>query len=474
VRYALHRFFSRQGLVVKGIDPAAGAWNDTSPVGLLRDQVPAYVEGSLEERLADKGYGLHELAMITATLQHLFSTEAIKRLEAAYELVERPIMDVVGPEEIFEILDKYMAIYILEGVSERNEDAVQRVPLVHQYYPGWHDTQTWLHDARRNMAFAQRNTINPFISLELDFADALDIVEEVNEQYGVFQDFECQELKEKLLDIEHGSTGRVRLADFYHKALDGHWQFSENVEYLREAGSLDESDPDDPRVIMTNYLYSKGNCVAKSSYYSVCCINQCESLLEHVERKLQASFATPQELATIVSHISSSTVPAPRNLSLSLMTRLEQVAATNGGTVPVHGRLFMQWMHFAYPRECPYPHLSGTTSSLTYVEWEQQGGLAQAAPTSEMEKYAKRASWNNPDIRANLKHEGISLEELLPWSNEEELLQPMSLSGDGHASGWIRYFVSLAAIAAMVLSVLRVASPFGLFVEKGREVSLYV
>ena len=36
---------------------------------------------------------------------------------------------------------------------------------------------------------------------------------------------------------------------------------------------------------------------------------------------------------------------------------MEQVASHHGGKVPLHGRLFAQWLHHAFPRECPYPHV---------------------------------------------------------------------------------------------------------------------
>ena len=87
---------------------------------------------------------------------------------------------------------------------------------------------------------------------------------------------------------------------------------------------------------------------------------------------------------------------APRALSQALQTRLREVANLHGGRVPIHGRLFAQWMHHAFPREllggifvvcrqekegiprggtamirprCPYPHEFGTTSPQTPDEW---------------------------------------------------------------------------------------------------------
>ena len=44
-------------------------------------------------------------------------------------------------------------------------------------------------------------------------------------------------------------------------------------------------------------------------------------------------------------------VVAPRALSQALQMRLREVASLHGGRVPIHGRLFAQWMHHAFPRE---------------------------------------------------------------------------------------------------------------------------
>ena len=44
------------------------------------------------------------------------------------------------------------------------------------------------------------------------------------------------------------------------------------------------------------------------------------------------------------------------------MARLDEIASLHAGPVPLHSRLFRQWMHHAYPRECPYPHEAGDLS----------------------------------------------------------------------------------------------------------------
>merc|ERR1719453_2267723 len=102
-------------------------------------------------------------------------------------------------------------------------------------------------------------------------------------RYGDFQNQECLMLKKDLSALEHrqgvGGAGRVRVADFYDAALNhGKWEFSETIDYLRNTGALDESDPDDPKVIIPNYINSPTNCLASTNYYQVCCIDECSAL----------------------------------------------------------------------------------------------------------------------------------------------------------------------------------------------------
>merc|ERR1719201_777484 len=88
VRYVLHRLFvQRHGMYVKGIDSAGAAWigDLSSPTSVLEDRVSSYVMALFEDRLKGRGLGLHETAILAATLEHLIHNEAIDRLTASYE-----------------------------------------------------------------------------------------------------------------------------------------------------------------------------------------------------------------------------------------------------------------------------------------------------------------------------------------------------------------------------------------------------
>merc|ERR1719399_167338 len=139
-----------------------------------------------------------------------------------------------------------------------------------QLFLGWRDTQKFVRRIRSNITQNGEKG--------LDFSSLAKVVKVVGEEFGTFQDIECRQLKDSLMKLEFGGSGRVKLSDFYRPSLDGHWQFQESVPYLRQLGALDESDPNSMSVIMVNYLHSQTNCVASSGYYAVCCKDECEDL----------------------------------------------------------------------------------------------------------------------------------------------------------------------------------------------------
>merc|ERR1719456_811224 len=179
----------------------------------------------------------------------------------------------------------------------------------------WNDTQKFVHGIRKNVTQSEGRA---------DFASLAKTAEVVGEQFGSFQDFECRQLKDKLVNVEYRGTGRVKLSDFYKPALDGSWTFQESVGYLRSLGLLDESDASQPTVMIANYITSHANCIASSGFYTVCCKNECEGLLGHLEQNINASAAKPTTITNLIANLPSSTVAAQK-VSTSLLQRLDEI-----------------------------------------------------------------------------------------------------------------------------------------------------
>merc|ERR1719389_206214 len=75
-----------------------------------------------------------------------------------------------------------------------------------------------------------------------------------------------------------------------------------------------------------------------------------------------------------------------RGLSPWLRQRLGDLARHHDGRVPLHGRLFAQWMHFVHPRDCVYPHVAGTTYGKSLDEWEKEVGQRSVLTVEELKE----------------------------------------------------------------------------------------
>jgi len=327
----------------------------------LKDRVASHIEELMEQRLGARGFGLHETAVLAGTLEHLVRDEALDRLQASYTALGFPRAENVSEANMDEILDTFMILYILGDHIAARGDLTSYKAQMNEVYPAWSQTQSFVREVRRN------NTAVPPPSSQLgfDFAAAVHITEELGERHGRFQNAECVEMKDQLIQLEGHQAGRVRLSDFHGAAFG----FTENAEDLRQVGALDESQVGEPSVIVPNYISAPSNCIASSSFYSVCCISECENLLRHLENEIAAPSVDPQQLLKIVGAMPSSTVRAPRKLPASVARQLVEVADMQGGSVKLHSHLFSEWMHHVYPRECPKPHFSEGTAPLTADEW---------------------------------------------------------------------------------------------------------
>lgn len=405
-QYALHRLFAQlygwqlYGHSLSGSIPVNTA--DSAMLLTFGAKMSSNVTQWLHARLSDGGLSITDLATLAAIIEEMVHEEADMRLAAAFRALQMSKQTPLTRNESTSVLEAYMASFVM-GVemgdlgSESMLELVQEVP---EQYPTWPATQEFLQGIQAEMF---QN------SSSLSFRDLSQVIAAVDEKYGRWQSHECGALKAELLqNEEHPGTGRVRLSDFYSMALKGgQWQFSESSSYLRQIGALDETDPQILRVVVPNYILGLSNCIAASSYYMVCCINECDAHLTRLEEALQSHQATVEAILLALNH----------TVAPSLQRRLSDIAAHHSGLVPLHGRLFAQWLHHLYPHECPYPHMSGTTSPIRPEVFEEESGQAAEASEEEMIQHVEGAPW-----RAAPTHEEGMCSHM--WSMEEELIDP--------------------------------------------------
>merc|ERR1719476_437467 len=184
--------------------------------------------------------------------------------------------------------------------------------------------------AVHNYDFESYHRTNPFVARRYSFGEASRVVESLAQDYGKWQNTECRQMRQELEELDPDGSGRVPLRTFYSQPETVDYQFTESVDYLRQIGALDEATSS---VRIANYTVGPSNCIAKSTYYSVCCLSDCEGLLNELEGKIKAPTAAPERLLSVVRNLSSSTT-AMRLPHASAESRLRIVAGRNGGEVP--------------------------------------------------------------------------------------------------------------------------------------------
>jgi len=396
MRYSVQRYFSQQhGWVVKGFEPHAVAANisdATDRTHILQSKLPEYIRTALEEKFAHSGFALEDLVVMVAAVERLTFDEVIRGIELAFKLNKHEITDALSLEAFSDVLGSYLITDMLEGTSNELVQHADDKENIREIYPHWDTTMLFMMDLIHSDQYGKMHSSNPFTDHRVYFFDdATSIGQRISEEFGSWSNHECHEIKDGLMSMDVHGTGRVKLADFYGKSGNGAWQFREASEYLRQLGALDESSTlQGPQVIIPNYVSGMANCVTSAPYYSICCLNECDRVFEHLEAAIPASAATPMEIMDAVRSMPDSdySIEGGQGVSEGLISRLEEVAAVHNGKVPLHGRLFAQWLHFAFPRDCPFPHLAGTVNPQTQTKFEEVFGEdATTASDEEVEQF---------------------------------------------------------------------------------------
>jgi hypothetical protein len=384
------------------------------------------------------------VAMVAA-MERLAFDETVRVVESSFWLNDKSVMDALSHTEMMDVLSSYLITSMFGGTTDKEAHLFDK-KYINLRYPHWDTTFLFLTDIAGSDTFQRSSSANPFVDeQQFFFDDLIRMAERVSEEFGAWSDHECHDMKDLLKTRDVHGSGRVKLADFYRKSVDGAWQFTEPSEYLRQLGALDESSPSlGPQVLIPNYITGLSNCITAAPYYSICCLNECDQIYRNLEASIPASTASPSEIIKAVE-----SMPQSLSISAPLRAKLDEVAQTHNGNVPLHGRLVAQWLHFAFPHECPYPHEAGTISPKTPEQYRTEyGEEADSVSEDEVKQIIEMDAGLHP----------VSADDaLMSWTEKESLLVA-STPSDESDNVWpnrLRIFAQVCMVVSCVAVVLR-------------------
>lgn len=464
LRYSVHRYFLQTySLSIVGLEPASvsGSLDEAS---LLTEFAPNYVRSEIEGKAAQSGFSLEDAVAMVATLERLVLDSGKSLLERAISAIGLESKLHLSREEAIQVLEAYMLRWMLGEDTEGIQELEANKTLLEESLDDWVDIDSYIigelatfeyshkHAAPKTTSASSWSQLKP----QFSFHDIDEVVGQVTMGFGRFWETECGRVKGLLTDMDTNKAGRVKLTDFYGAAMNGEWRFSESKEYLKQLGALDDSSSWlGPQVIITNYMQAASNCIVSAPHYRVCCMNECEEILAEVEAVVKAPLGDPSTILAVLENHTVSLDDKTMKTSDPLRKQLEDIAALSpGGKVPLHGRLFAQWLHYAFPQECPFPHKSGATVALTPNEF----GDKYLSSEDEMLKHATSKPGEAP---ADLDESDM----FAAWSHEEELLSDhthLHAPWESRVSFSFGFFVLLAIGASLGYVKINSSGPGGL------------
>jgi len=426
MRYLTHRYFLKQSsLLVRGFEPARQV-NDShkGDADVFKHQVPSLVDTVLEGKRSTVGFSLNDAAVLVATIDRLMFNSERDMLETVYKYLDISEDEPLHEHEVHNLLESYIVHWMLQGADKRViAMLLNDRKVLAQEIPHWGAVSDYLLGLIRSLFFARQRAPQvglgkSLMSRTLVFDDVHTLVGSLTKTFASYWESECRSIKTSLTAIDKKGNGRVTLPDFYGANSEGEWRFGESEEYLRELGALDESARFSPKqVIIPNYVQGANNCIVTSDSYFVCCKSECEDILNEIEDTVGEPVASPEDILEPLKDITDLDDKAPK-LTNELKSQLQRIADTHGGKVPLHGRLFAQWLHYVFPYECPFPHKVGTANFKAPKDY----GADFIAHENEVAGHASQR--NNTAWQTQAVEEERTFAQ---WSEDEELVADYSL-----------------------------------------------
>jgi len=388
---------------IRGLGPDSTE-TETNASSKHEASAPESLQRMLELRHAGQGLALHDAASLAVMMHSLVMDLDVALIYQAFESLTYVKMLPEDDEElsvpnVVKVIQAWQWLHRHDFYTEMDVFIDHMILPVHAMYEFGY-LATCLIEAK---FYRERHILNPFKAKTLSLADTVQLAHTATLEMGNWQDHDCKAMKKYLIKLDPDGNGRVLVDALYKEpeANDTHgeqvFRFSESQDYLRNVGALDEADPSQAQVLISNYLLGPANCYRSNAFHTFCCLNECDAVLTEVERALGGPSAKPDDLLPLLGNLTTTSMDEAQPFSEILVEKLSSIAAHDGGEVPLHGRLFTQWLHFAFPYECPYPHVM------------QKDGAGNALTTSYFQGTSDGSQWTDDEMLPLIEEEDGAL-----------------------------------------------------------------
>jgi hypothetical protein len=249
---------------------------------------------------------------------------------------------------------------------------------------------------------------------ELDFGEIVMVVQRIEAEYGQYQGKDCQRAKEELVAKPSHHDGLVQLSEVQPSHVFGRRMlFADSKVELKKLGVVTKTN----EVLISNYVNSQSMCLSTASYFSACCVNECEGLLARLERDVAAPAAEPSHLTNLMAELPG------HHITQSLLQEIPSLVDAASGKVALHGHALAAWMHRAFPSECPDPHQHEAINPRTPDDWMSESSLNMKEIQELMAESARALS----------KYTSMGKEAAGPTDAPKMIEKECQCSPNGHA-----------------------------------------
>lgn len=331
-------FLKEHGWVLAGLEPGV---HKMTNVMVLRTLATDVVDGLTSLHQLDGGMSLTDVVGLITVLERLIAGSFQQVLVQSYEVFDIDAKTVIGQRLVRKVLLAFL-IQIRLGDEPRDANKLKVSFQKAQNSSSWGRSASFIEELVEGVATKPGDMF--------DFSAVEGIARSLVMKYGKWQNSECITMKTALVNLATSSTSGVVMWDMFHSAPVGQdYQFTESLSYLIEMGI---ADPSTGAIRIPNYVLGPSNCIARQGHVKTCCLSECEAIFSEIQAAARKPYVEVDDVLQIMAHMAKD--DALFELSKSAVTDLHRSAALVGGSLALHSAVFLEWMHKAFPNECPH------------------------------------------------------------------------------------------------------------------------